>query len=65
MMETSVAEMRREEARSRKMGRAEDIEAERELLAQQAAKEAKRKAFKRSRKNAFIDDHATDGSGSD
>lgn len=64
MMETSAAEMRREEARSRKMGRQEDAEAERQLLAEQAAKDAKRKAHKRRHSSAFLDD-GSEGSADD
>ena len=48
-MEASAAEMRAEEARSRRIGRQEDLQAEREELRRVAAKEAK---LARARKRA-------------
>lgn len=69
MMEASWADMKREEARSKRMGRQEDDEEERlELLRQQAKEEKKRKGKKRKRKSGmsmFVDDEVSEDSDED
>ena len=70
MMEASAAEMRREEARSKRMGRLEDQRAEQEEAARIAAKAAakraraaqkpKKKKKRRTGVNAFLNDEASE-----
>jgi SPT2 chromatin protein len=60
-MVASAAEMRAEEARSRRIGRQEDAEAEREELRRLAAKEAKLARARKRRKAARRKDGSSGG----